>query len=412
MSSFKLTRELKVCLKFDGAPIPVGRLGLNGRRIYFEYDRSFIDKNIEISPFFLPLSSKITTCDPFLFEGLPGVFNDSVPDGWGRLLFDRFIRSQGMTPSEISPLDRLAHAGVHGLGALTYEPYFSHDNSQGTIDLNTLAEQVRNVLAGAAQDVLCELISLNGSSAGARPKALIGLDSSKKTIIHGLTELPAPYTHWIVKFPNINDGFDSGAIEYIYAIMAQQAGIQMPNFHLFSAPDGAGFFAIQRFDRKNNMRVHMHTASGLLHSDFRIPSQDYRDLIGLTATLTKDIREIEKTYRLAVFNVMSHNRDDHAKNFSYLMDTQGHWAVSPGYDLTFSSGPGGEQSTMVMGEGRHPSKEHLIQLGKEVGLRKHQIDEILDQTQQSLSQWQTLAKKFGVSKENRILIFDKINSFS
>jgi serine/threonine-protein kinase HipA len=61
----------------------------------------------------------------------------------------------------------------------------------------------------------------------------------------------------------------------------------------------------------------MHTVSGLLHSNFRLPSLDYEDLLNLTATLTKDIREVEKMYRLAVFNVMAHNRDDHAKNFSF-----------------------------------------------------------------------------------------------
>ena len=80
----------------------------------------------------------------------------------------------------------------------------------------------------------------------------------------------------------------------------------------------------------------MHTVGGLLHSDFRVPSLDYEDLLNLTGALTKDIREVEKMYRLAVFNVLAHNRDDHAKNFSFLMDEKGEWKFAPAYDLTFS----------------------------------------------------------------------------
>jgi len=144
----------------------------------------------------------------------------------------------------------------------------------------------------------------------------------------------------------------------------------------------------------------MHTASGLLHADFRFPSLDYQDLLNLTSMLTKDVREVEKMYRLAVFNVLAHNRDDHAKNFSFLMDAYGNWTLSPAYDLTFSSGPGGEQSTMVMGEGKYPDVEHLFRLGLNAKLSKQQISSIIDQTRTALSGWNTLARQYGVSNEN------------
>ena len=148
----------------------------------------------------------------------------------------------------------------------------------------------------------------------------------------------------------------------------------------------------------------MHTVSGLLHSDFRTPSLDYEDLLTLTGQLTKDIREVEKMYRLAVFNVLAHNRDDHAKNFSFLMDNKGEWKLSPAYDLTFSNGPGGEQSTMVMGEGRNPGEKQLIKLGLEAGLSKAIVDEIIAQTRAVLGQWKTLAKEYGISQANIDLI--------
>ena len=408
MNSHLSATEVKVSIDFGNAVQTVGRLATRERKIYFEYDSAFIKSGIEISPLRLPLRSGVERFDTHLFEGLPGVFNDSLPDGWGRLLFDRFLRSQGILPTDITPLDRLAHVGSHALGALVFEPDYSADASQTDIGLDHLASQAQEVLDGTSDDVLAELIALNGSSAGARPKALIGINQQRNHIIHGVRDLPEGYTPWIVKFPNSQDGFDAGAIEYVYALMAQEAGIAMPDVHLFPAQRGAGYFAIKRFDRDGDKRYHMHTACGLLHSDFRTPSLDYEDLIALTGMLTRDVREVEKLYQLAVFNVLAHNRDDHSKNFSYLMDNQGGWTLSPAYDLTFSSGPRGEQSTMVMGQGNNPNISHLLKLADEAKIKKDHALASINATQSSLSQWPTLAKQYGVSAANIQLIQHKL----
>lgn len=404
MKSTLSTREIKVGLNFGGNTIPVGRLAMRERTIYFEYHAAFIEHDMEISPLKLLLKAGVTSFDYALFEGLPGVFNDSLPDGWGRLLFDRFIRSQGGTPSDITPLDRLAHVGAHGMGALVYEPDYSAEETGDTIILDTLAAHVQEVLEGSSEEVLQELLALNGSSAGARPKAMIGVDESRKNISHGTHQLPDGYAPWMVKFANTQDCADAGAIEYVYALMAKEAGVAMPEVHLFPAKNGAGYFATKRFDRDGNKRLHMHTACGLLHSDFRTPSLDYEDLVALTGMLTRDVREVEKMFRLAVFNVLAHNRDDHAKNFSFLMDDTGEWKLAPGYDLTFSSGPRGEQSTMVMGEGKKPAEEHLIKLGNEAKIPKTRITEIINQTKAALAQWESLAQQYGVSASNIKLI--------
>ena len=402
-------KEVKVGLNFGDATIPVGRLAIRDRKIYFEYHIAFIEANLDISPLRLPLKSGVSSFDYNLFEGLPGVFNDSLPDGWGRLLFDRFTRCLGILPSDITPLDRLAHVGLNGLGALVYEPDHSTHESSESINLDKLAQQAREVLDGTSDEVLQDLLALNGSSAGARPKALIGLNKDRKNIIHGIHDLPDGYTPWIVKFSNAQDSADAGAIEYVYALMAKKAGISMPEAHLFPAKKSAGYFAVKRFDRNGKQRFHMHTACGLLHSDFRVPSLDYEDLIALTGALTRDAREIEKLYQLSVFNVLAHNRDDHSKNFSFLMDEKGEWKLSPAYDLTFSSGPRGEQSTMIMGEGRNPSTNHLIKLGHEAKLSKARIIEIIDKTQTALASWEVLASEYGVSTANIRLIGKRIN---
>ncbi|MEX0965354.1 MAG: type II toxin-antitoxin system HipA family toxin [Pseudohongiellaceae bacterium] len=409
MSMIKSVKEVKVGVNFGDGVDPVGRLAIRDRQIYFEYDQTFIEGGIEISPLRLPLKAGVQSIDYDLFEGLPGVFNDSLPDGWGRLLFDRFARSQGILPADITPLDRLVHIGSHGLGALVFEPDHSADDSQGNISLDKLVWQSQEVLNGTSDDVLAELIALNGSSAGARPKALIGVNDKRDHIIHGIDAWPEGYTPWMVKFPNSQDGIDAGAIEFVYALMAKEAGVVMPDVHLFPAQRGAGYFAIKRFDRDGDKRYHMHTACGLLHSDFRTPSLDYEDLIGLTGMLTRDVREVEKLYQLAVLNVLAHNRDDHSKNFSYLMNSQGEWKLSPAYDLTFSSGPRGEQSTMVMGEGRNPSAEHLLKLAEEAKIKKDRAVKIIEATNASLSKWPTLAKQYGVSDANIKLIQNKIS---
>ena len=409
MKNYLSATDVKAGINFNDNIIPVGRLAMRERTVYFEYDSTFIERGIEISPLRLPLQSGVQSFDYDLFKGLPGVFNDSLPDGWGRLLFDRFVRSQGILPADVTPLDRLAHVGSHALGALVFEPDYSADNTQDEISLDSLATQVQEVMDGVSDDVLAELIALNGSSAGARPKALIGVNDKRDHIIHGAHDLLDSYTPWMVKFPNSQDGLDAGAIEYVYALMAVDAGIAMPDVHLFPAQKGAGYFSIKRFDRDGDERYHMHTACGLLHSDFRTPSLDYEDLIALTSVLTRDVREVEKMYQLAVFNVLAHNRDDHSKNFTYLMDAQGQWKLSPAYDLTFSSGPRGEQSTMVMGEGRNPNVKHLLKLAEEAKLKKGRAAEIIEATKASLVKWPKLAKQYGISDVNIKLIQQKLN---
>ena len=404
-------REIKVGLDYGSGVQSVGRLAIRNGVIYFEYDNTFLEGNLEISPIKLPLQRGVIELPREPFEGLVGVFNDSLPDGWGRLLFDRMLRNEGVLPSEITPLDRLAHVGLQGLGALVYEPDESPKFDDEIIDLDVLASQTKEVLEGDSDEVIAELLALNGSSAGARPKALIGVDKERKNISFGALQLSDDFEHWMVKFPNSQDGKDAGAIEYVYALMATEAGIVMPNVHLFSSQMGNGYFAVKRFDRSENKRLHMHTVSGLIHNNFRFPSLDYEDLLSLTSFLTKDIREVEKMFRLAVFNVMAHNRDDHAKNFTFLMNEIGEWKLSPAYDLTFSNGPGGEQSTMVMGEGRNINLKHLLKLGSEAQLSKGFIDNVIDKTLSALNKWEILSKNYGVNDSNIQLINRKISNF-
>ena len=356
--------------------LKVGRLALKERQIYFEYDGDFLKTGIELSPYKLPLSGGLKVCDDRVFEGLFGVFADSLPDGWGKLLIDRHLMSQGVNFAQISPLDRLMMIGEFGTGALSYEPLIENVRANEIINLDELAISSQEILKGVSAKNIETLIANNGSSAGARPKIMVQINKDAQ-ILPSNQPLVDGYEHYMVKFAGSTDSHHIGKLEYIYSLMAKDAGISISKTKLLQGKENS-YFAIKRFDREGDERVHIHSLAGLVHSDFRLPSVDYDDILKLTLYLTKDISEVLKVYRLAVFNLLTHNRDDHAKNFSYLLDENNNWRFAPAYDLTFSFGPGGEHSTTYLGEGREPTKKHLEELAKKHGIKeyKNSIDEI------------------------------------
>jgi serine/threonine-protein kinase HipA len=179
--------------------------------------------------------------------------------------------------------------------------------------------------------------------------------------------------------------------------MAKDASVDMPETHLFRTRK-RGYFGVKRFDRRGDQRLHMHSLSGLIHADHRVPALDYNLILRVVLVLTKNIVEVEKAYALACFNVLAHNRDDHAKNFSFLMNDSHAWTFAPAYDLTFSDGPAGEQSTMVMGEGKNPGTEHLKALGKEHNLKN--APRILTKVRKAVAGWQDHAAEAGVSAKS------------
>lgn len=400
---------IQVMLSQANEKVPVGRLALHQGRVLFEYDAQFLQKGLNISPFYLPLQAGVQVGKPSLFEGLPGVFNDSLPDGWGRLLLDRAVVANGIPFQQLTPLDRLACVGSKGMGALIYEP--EHRETRhvpSVLDLDELDKDTRAVLGGEAQDVIDKLLELGGSSAGARPKVLLNYNRITNTLSRSGEKFDEDEEPWMIKFASHSDQVDIGNIEYAYALMAKAAGIEMPDCHLFKGKAKRSYFGVRRFDRMASHRIHMHTASGLLNADHRTPSLDYENLFRGMLALNPDMREIEKLFRLACFNVFAHNRDDHSKNFSFLMDTKGEWSFAPAYDLTFSFGPGGEHSALVMGEGRNPNATHLMALAKKFQIRR--ATEIIDQVSEEISRWNLYASQAEVSFDSAKTIGRKLDS--
>ena len=393
-----------------GESLPVGTLAEDRGRVYFEYRPEFLDTGLNLSPFRLPFDAGLVEHIDREFGPLPGLFDDSLPDGWGLLLMDRHFRSIGLNPAEVTALDRLNWLGTRTMGALTYHPpERREDIDAGVFDLHDLAGHSRDILEGAAVDVLPQLLRAGGSPGGARPKVLVGFDPGAGRIISGEDDLPDEFEHWIVKFSARTDSPDAGAVEYAYSLMARDAGVDMPTTRLFETAEGDRFFGVKRFDRAGNRRIHAHTFGNLIQANFRIPSADYADLLKAASLLTRNHQDVLRAYRRMIFNVLAHNRDDHVKNFAFVLDdTGGDWTLSPAYDLLHTSGPGGEHTMTLAGEGKNPTRSHMDQLARQADISQRQADHIFDEVQSAVANWPNHAAKANVSPANTNRIAEHI----
>ena len=379
--------KLKVFLNMYGIRQEVGMLLQDKQRIFFEYSPDFLKSGIELSPFKLPLKAGVFEEKSHIFDGLFGLFNDSLPDGWGCLLLDRKLRKLGKSYAEITPLDRLSLIEANPMGALEYEPAAGDSDLYGDIELDSLSGEVDRILDGEESLVLDELLKLNGSSGGARPKIVACVSSDRKQIIHSGKSVPDGFTPWIIKFSEKHDPQSSGELEYRYSLAAKAAGITMPETHLFPLKDGRGCFGVQRFDRTLKGKVHTHTACGLLHASHRFASLDYENLLKLTWILTRNHADVVEMVRRMIFNIKSGNKDDHSKNFSFLLNSRYQWQLAPAYDLTPSAGINGEQTCMVNGKGCNITDADLIKTAATANVSEVEAKALIDQVNTALQEY-------------------------
>lgn len=356
----------------------VGRLAWRDRRAWFEYDGAFLQSGLELSPFHLRLRGGVIEAPTGPFDGLFGLFDDSLPDGWGRLLQDRRATSLGIAPATLTPLDRLAVVGRTALGALAYEPDLGERAEPDRVDLDELAAASARVLEGAADDVLPELLRLGGSPQGARPKVLVWLRPSDAHVATGSDAPSAEHRRVLVKFAAQSDDAEAGAVEHAYHQLARRAGIDVPDAWLVPSRASRGWFAVERFDRTpDGGHRPVHTLCGLLHADHRLPSLDYVGAHAAVHRLTGDQRAVEQLFRRMVFNVVAHNRDDHTKQVSLVLDAEG-WRLAPAYDLTRSDGPGGEHAMAVAGRG-DPDLAAVLAVAKAAGVPARRARAVVDE---------------------------------
>lgn len=343
-------------------------------RVAFAYAPSWLKEGLTISPFSLPVEERVFVPANTWFDGLFGVFGDSLPDAWGRLLMDRMLRQHGKVPSQVDQLTRLAIIGESGMGALTYHPAWAAWQQTSLDDLDALAEECQHILNHEeVEGDVDALFAMAGSSGGARPKIM--------------TE------NWIIKFPASTENPESGTMEKEYMDCAEECGIHVPESKLMPSKKCGGYYAVRRFDRTPaGERIHVLTAAAIFEVDWRTPGLDYHTLMKLTRIICQDCPEdSEQMYRLMCFNVFAHNRDDHAKNFSFVYDeTNDQWHTSPAYDLTWSNTYYGEHTTTVDGNGKNPGMKELLAVGKNAGMRrcKKIAEEIYEKTRELEKKYQ------------------------
>jgi serine/threonine-protein kinase HipA len=396
-------QKIFVSIQFNDVSINVGELVRESKNIYFKYNSKFLKNGFNISPIKLAFTDAIQNTNDQTFDGLHGVFADALPDGWGKLLLDRALQAKGINLNTISVLDRLAFVGEAGMGALIFKPEKPMPHLLDfNIELDAIANHTKKIIRGASNIFLDELFILGGSSGGARPKVLLAYNIKTKHLIAQQNNLPKNYDPWIVKFSATVDKPDIANIEYAYYKMAMAAGIIMSDSMLMYGKSGQAYFATKRFDRIGNTRLHMHSAAGIMHDNFRLSNMDYGNIMDCAFNLEKNVQVYEKILRLATFNIFSHNRDDHSKNISFLMDSKGKWQVAPAYDLTFSNSSHGYHSTMVAGESANPGPKHLLELANYFRIKN--ASSIITEVRKAVNNWQKFADMAGVSVSSKKMI--------
>jgi len=378
----------------------------------FQYDPSFIRKGYDVAPIAMPRSGRIFAFDPLnreTYNGLPGMLADSLPDSYGSALIDIWLADRNIPKNEFTPLDRLCYVGKRGMGALEYRPSVGRPDTDEVIDIDALSSLASEVLAARENirtdlndERMQELLSVGTSAGGARPKATVGLNESTGEIGSGQLDLPKEYSYWIVKFDTETEkkrGYCR--IEYAYHRMAVACGIRMTECRLLDT-GGKAHFMTKRFDRADGEKVHMQTLCALAHYDHKVPGRySYEDMMGVMRILRMPYEDMEQMFRRMVFNVVMRNQDDHTKNFSFLMDRNGKWRLSPAYDVTYAFDPNNywmqRHQMSVNGKLEGIDRNDLKEFAHNAGIRDP--DGMIERTLSAASDWTEYAGSAGVPKE-------------
>lgn len=383
----------KLTVKYHDKIVGTISLTPDDKRLAFEYNPRWLAEGFSISPLELPLNNGLFLAKPTPLYGNFGIFEDSLPDGYGRYLLHKALSREGIDDRNLTAIERLSIVGNNGMGALTYEPtdqaqvvlnlFEQHSarrrktggqpetiisTGEKITDFDLLQEKALEVLK-EQQDTDAGLLLYNsGNSGGCRPKAVFA-DAEG---------------HWIVKFRHIYDPKDMGLQEFHYNEIARKCGIDVPDFKLVNGK----YFTTKRFDLTDDgERIHTATAGGLLCLSLSEPVLDYGNLLSLTGYITQSPSHVEEMFRRMVFNYLTDNKDDHCKNFSYLVrkDSNGKfiWHLAPAYDLTLcSEGYNGQHATSVNSTGS-PTLNDFIAVGTKIKMSEKRCREIFDEVYQN-----------------------------
>ncbi|HFQ5141761.1 TPA: type II toxin-antitoxin system HipA family toxin [Vibrio vulnificus] len=401
----------------------------------FEYDPSFVKKGVELSPIKMPLSNRIyrfPELDFNTFKGLPGLIADSLPDDFGNAVLNAWVASQGRSPSDITPLQRLQYTGKRGMGALEYAPAtkLRSLNASQQVEIQSLVSIAQEILDSRGnfevelkqngqddREAMMSLLSVGMSAGGARPKAVLAFNEDFTQVRSGQTNVPSGFTHYLMKFDGVSehnknqetfgDPLGYGAMEFVYHLMANKCGIDMMPCRLLHEGNRRHFIT-QRFDRIKNSKVHVQTLNGLAHIDYKKPgSFSYAELFGIARQLKLSAVDAEQLFKRMTFNIIARNHDDHSKNFAFMLKQdrlkKDKWYLAPAYDLAYSYKPGSKWVNShwmsLNGKRDNFTRSDFYSLEKLSPIfNKRKIDDIIDTTIEHVSTWRQLAEEWDVPK--------------
>ena len=386
----------------------------------FQYSKE-ISSMIEPSPIIMPTEERIfeTNRDHINFHNLPYLLSDSMPDDFGNVMMKAWLKQRDLSIDDINPVDRLTYVGKRGMGALEYIPANHKENDDSHVDVSEIYEVAKSVLGSKKElyfsdlnkDSLTEILRIGSSVGGARAKALIAIkrDSNNKIqeIRSGDIIQPKGYSYWILKIDGANEqslgeSIGMGKIEYAYYKLAKEAGIEMSESTLHEE-NGRFHFLTKRFDRTDDgEKIHMQTFAAIAGIDYKIQkASNYETLFRVMKRLKLSYKQYEQQYRRMLFNVIARNQDDHVKNFSFLMNKDGNWQISPAYDLCFSYSPGGTwtnaHQSSINGKYDNFTRDDLLGFAKNFGIKKAKL--ILEEVISAVNQWPAIAAEIDIPKE-------------
>ena len=377
----------------------------------FKFDSSFLEKGLDISPLQMSINSPARKAGipvrggnpKDIFKGLPPVFADSLPDHWGNSIFRAWAKEHGVSMKRISPVDFLAFVGRRAMGALEYHPSLvEYEDEACNVDVqklymfarSVLDERTRLTFSSDRELLWQDLVKLGTSPGGKRPKALIAINRENGDVKSGQAMLPQGYDYYILKYDNESDSFPYARMEYVYWRLCKDAGIEIMDSEL-KRFGNANHFITRRFDRGPEGKVHMQS---LLAMAGDVTS--YEEAFDTMRKLDLGYKDFEQLYRRMVFNVLAGNIDDHARNFSFIMDRTGRWSLAPAYDMVFSIDPSvlevqKGQFLSICGKRSEIKKEDLIHIGRYYDINRP--GEVIERTQDVLSHLHWYMKEEGIS---------------
>ena len=412
--------------------VDVARVNLFGQRmgtfrwddryqtVQFEYDRDFVGRGLEPSPLTMPVREgriySFAGLNRETYMGLPGMLADSLPDTYGRVLFDRWLALTGRTSG--NPVETLCFLGKRCMGAMEFEPAIEAVyNPDQRFEIDLLVDVAREALANKAafeanlnddkKAAIAEILRLGTSAGGQRAKAIIAYNKATGEVRSGQVEAPTGFDYYLIKLDGVSAraGFreteNYGRLEYSFYKLATACGIDMTECSLLEE-NGRAHFMTRRFDREGGRKVHMQTLCGIAHYDFRLlRAYSYEQAFGVMRALRLPYSDAQQMFRRIVFNVVVRNQDDHTKNISFLMGEDGRWRLSPAYDMGYAYNPQGGWTAMhqmsVNGKYDKITRNDLLALAASNNIKNPSA--IIEEIRETASRWPEIAREADMPKE-------------